>query len=238
MIRLVPIIAFSCIIISCSDKDHDKGKDGYAMKSKNITKHVLPGIRNAKDTSLYKKLEFNPQALPSSIKFDGKLLGGAKWFDRNGENILIVSSDTKWIANEAGESSRQILNAYLYTECEKTPTLLWKSQDQYSNPCEPGAGLISSVEVEDIDGDNIAENAFVYSIWGACEPAPTKYSLLFHSGANKYIVSGTNIFATNAGKTKIGGDINIDPGLSKRSQEFKKFALKIWKKSVKDKIIE
>jgi hypothetical protein len=104
----------------------------------------------------------------------GDIIGGAHWSDRNGENMLIVS---RRYTPSKGDGDGQIeeLRGYHYVISADSTRLLWKIQDEADNWCDLGYGLVSPVEVRDLDGDGVAENAFVYNVWGSCDVSPIPY---------------------------------------------------------------
>jgi hypothetical protein len=165
-----------------------------------------------------------------SLDHVGTIIGGAHWRDRNGENMLIVSRQYT-PSKEAGDGQIEQLRGYHYVITTDSTRLLWKIQDEADNWCDLGHGLVSPVEVRDLDGDGVAENAFVYNVWGSCDVSPIPYKLMLHSGEQKYAVRGTNrVFD---GADSLGGEYKLDPAFDKAPEAFRQLAEEMWGKYVR-----
>jgi hypothetical protein len=108
---------------------------------------------------------------------------------------------------------------------------VWKVHDYAENPCDDGRGLVSRIEVLDLDGDGRAENAFVYNVAGPCDVSPVTYKLMLHSGAQKYAVRGTTRVDLGDGEP-MGGDKRFDSTFATAPQEFRSFASSLWDRAV------
>jgi hypothetical protein len=160
----------------------------------------------------------------------GDLIGGAHWRDGNGENMLILSRRLT-PSKEEGEGQLEQLRGYHYLLTGDSTRLLWKIQDEADNWCDLGRGLVSPVEVRDLDGDGVAENAFIYNVWGSCDVSPIPYKLMLHSGEQKYAVRGTNrVFD---GADSIGGEYKFDPAFDKAPEAFRQLAEEMWRNYVR-----
>lgn len=181
------------------------------------------------DGAKFKKLVFSAKNLPKAAAFEGKILGGAKWLDNNGENVLIVSQKDS-PAKENDANIQQIFG-YLYATKNGETKQLWKIQDSNENPCDSGRGLVSPVEAADIDGDGVAENMFVYNVVGNCDVSPATYKLMMHSGEKKLAIRGTN--GVDAPGMKIKGEKNFDSAFDSAPAAFRQTASQFWNKHVK-----
>jgi hypothetical protein len=228
-----------CLIISCflnSCKEDNRN----TVEKRQISKST---VNNSKDedekykNQKFKLLDLDLNSLSKKFKFQGILKKGSKWLDENGENTLLISEEKKLVSEERGDYTRQSINAYLYVvNGNSEPKLLWKIQDVAENICDPGIGLVSDIEVYDLDGDNIAENLFIYNINGTCQLSPLKYKLIMHSGEKEYSIDGSNTLISKSG-CKTGGEHQINNNLKKAPDVFKNTAEKAWKLSVKDIIL-
>lgn len=223
--RTLVTLALACLL-GCSESAKEKEPrdttarrpdEGAAPKKPSAPTPAAPPFR---------VMTFERGAIPKEYIYQGQLLGGARWMDLNGDNTLLVSQ--KIVAAEEG--SKQEIFAYTYVTKEGTTKLLWKIQDAAENWCDQGDGLVSDIMVLDLDGDEIAENAFVYNIQGSCDVSPRTFKLMLHSGATKYAVRGTNV--VKAPET-MGGEKKFDPAFDKAPKDFKQFADEMWAKYVR-----
>jgi hypothetical protein len=175
----------------------------------------------------FKSLEFKRETLPKEFIYQGALLNGARWVDRNGDNTLIVSQKQ----TKGEEGSKQEIFGYDYVTVDGRTKLLWKIQDAADNWCDEGDGLVSDIVVLDLDGDEIAENAFIYNIEGSCDVSPRTFKLMLHSGEKKLAVRGTN--KVNPGGGTVGGEKKYDPAFDAAPKEFKQYAGEMWAKYVR-----
>jgi hypothetical protein len=175
----------------------------------------------------FKKMTFEAKNLPKGFAYEGKITGGARWMDASGENTLIVSEKTE----RGADFSTQKIFGYLYAVRGGDTKLVWKIQDFAENPCDSGKGLVSPVEVRDLDGDGVAENMFVYNVQGACDVSPISYKLMLHSGEKKLAIRGEN--AIDAPGIKEKGKKNFDEAFDSSPAEFRRAASEFWDKYVK-----
>lgn len=229
-----------CLIIS-SSLNSCKEDNRNTIEKRQVSKSTVNKTKdddNNNKNQKFKLLDLDLNSLNKSFKYQGILKKGSKWLDENGENFLLISEEKRLVSEERGDYTRQSINAYLYiVKGNSEPKLLWKIQDVAENICDPGIGLVSDIEVYDLDGDNIGENLFIYNINGSCQLSPLKYKLIMHSGEKEYSIDGSNAIFSKAG-SKTGGEHQVDNNLRKAPDVFKKTAEKAWKLSVKDIILD
>ncbi|MBC7795361.1 MAG: hypothetical protein H7Z37_00650 [Pyrinomonadaceae bacterium] len=184
---------------------------------------------SANAQSGFKKLTFSQKSVPKSFAYEGKILGGAKWIDANGENTLIVSQ--KDAKNGDGEKVQNIYG-YLYAIKNGVTEQLWKIQDSATNYCDSGKGLVSPILVQDSDNDEIAENLFVYNVQGNCDVSPVSYKLMMHSGETKYAIRGAT--GINIPGSVIKSEKNFDVAFDDAPKSYKQTASKLWDSYVKN----
>ena len=129
----------------------------------------------------------------------------------------------------------QEIFGYHYTITPDTTRTLWTIRDFANNWCDEGAGLVSSVVVRDLNGDGIAENAFVYNVQGSCDVSPIPYKLMLHSNERKYAVRGNNKVMADMepGAEANGGEKNFDAAFDTAPPEFRALADSLWNATVK-----
>lgn len=229
---------FCIFVLLCATScKHDSRNNHLSTRETQLSGNNIKDSRNINHNQKFKLSEIDMNSLGSSYPYIGTLKKASKWFDANGENILLISEDKKLVSEERGDYTRQSIYAYLYlNDGSDTPKLLWKIQDVAENICDPGLGLVSDICVNDYNEDNIGDNIFIYNLSGSCQLSPLNYKLVMHSGKNQFSMEGSNAVVDRAG-TKSGGSYHFDANFAKAPAEFKKAAEKIWKRSVKDIVL-
>ena len=69
----------------------------------------------------FQVLDFRQDSLPQQCKFEGEFLGGARFTDANGENILLVSQNFK----TGVDAGVQVIFGYNYVIDSGKCRLLW-----------------------------------------------------------------------------------------------------------------
>lgn len=194
---------------------------------------LLVGLANAaSDSSKVELLPFKLEAPGLRVPYQGKVVGGARWRDRNGENLLVltqtgaVPSRNKCAADEHCPRDAEVYAYQYIVEAEKT-TLLWKLTD-FERNCDFDlyAGFIqNSVSITDLDSNGVAENSFLYKLSCRSDVSPARLKLIMHEGKNKFAIRGTIKLPGDYG----GGDIEIDSAFKKVGNPFLKHALDQWK---------
>jgi len=230
---LLTIMAVTFIFFSCGKKDEVKNND---IQKKDTTTQTKSDTKlNPTDTTKpgeslnegIKNLAYATGKIPASIKYDGKIVSGARWEDKNGQNVLIICETE--ISSKGDERSKELF-AYQYIINGEDAKMLWKVNDFVKDcPLDLSLSLIpGSVSVTDINKDGIAENTFLYRMSCKGDVSPDDMKLIMHQGENKYAIRGERILLMD-GK-KYGGTMNTDPSFNKAPSGFFAYAREQWKK--------
>lgn len=176
--------------------------------------------------------KFNKNDLPSSIKYKGKIVEGASWTDKNGDNILIITQTD--VRNVNADEREQYLYAYHYVNREDGYSQLWTITDFVKSYCDVDAKYYpGTLEIKDVDGDGNAESVFCYELDGRCDVSPLDVKLILHSSDTKLVIRGTIGFDPQDGhKTK--GEKNFDATFKSANPLFKDYASDKWDEFVKN----
>ena len=176
--------------------------------------------------------KFNKNDLPASIKYKGKIVDGASWTDKSGDNILIITETD--VRNINADEREQYLYAYHYVNHEDGYSQLWTITDFVKSYCDVDAKYYpGTLEIKDVDGDGIAESVFCYELDGRCDVSPLDVKLIMHTGDTKLVIRGTIGFDPQDGhKTK--GDKNFDAAFKSANPLFKDYASEKWDEFVKE----
>ncbi|MBN8572045.1 MAG: hypothetical protein J0M18_20685, partial [Ignavibacteria bacterium] len=86
------LVTFS--LYSCGKKDEVKPTtetNKEEPKKEVETKTEKAPEATGQNTGKLEVLKFDKKDIPSDIKFKGKVMGGARWKDTNGENLLLIT---------------------------------------------------------------------------------------------------------------------------------------------------
>jgi hypothetical protein len=152
--------------------------------------------------------------LPIEVKLKGHFLVGKRWKDSEGESVVVLSS-TSNIAHRNKEGER---SAYLFGSQWRRAKGAWQEIWHMSDKVEQcGLDLIcefvpDSLELTDVDGNDIAEASFLYRL--ACKGGidPDTQKLLLYEGARKYALRGTVklVMSVNERESVTGGEFKAD----------------------------
>lgn len=234
---LAVLVTFS--LYSCGKKD--EVKPTTETKKEEPKKEVETKTEKApeatgQNTGKLEVLKFDKKDIPSDIKYKGKIIGGAKWKDANGENVLIVTETE--IQNgkdkEGNDAISKELFAYNYTIKSDGSTVLWQINDFVKDcPLDLALNLNpNSITVTDLNENGIAETTFLYRMSCKGDVSPDDLKLMMHEGKDKYALRGTNElkYKVNGKTTKEGGDYKVDASFDKAPKGFLDYAKQQWDK--------
>lgn len=236
---LLALLVTAVIFVSCGKKDDvkttDTQKKDSTTQSKTETTSKTDTAGKNNSAGGIKNILYEPGKLPASVKYDGKIVAGARWEDKNGQNVLIVcETDEK----TSGDYRSKELFAYQYILNGDDAKQLWKVNDFIKDcPVDVMLSLIpKSITVTDINKDGIAENTFLYRMSCKGDVSPDDMKLIMHEGENKYAIRGSMLMIMD-GK-KYGGDMKPDPAFDKGPAGFFAYAREEWKKFETEKVGE
>lgn len=238
---ITTLLIASFIFFSCGKKDEVKNTE---TQKKDTTSQTKTDIKsNSADTTKpgeslsegIKNLVYETGKIPAAVKYDGKIVSGAKWEDKNGQNLLIVCETE--IKSKGDERSKELF-AYQYILSGDDAKMLWKVNDfEKDCPLDLSLSLIpGSVTVTDINKDGIAENTFLYRMGCKGDVSPDGMKLIMHEGENKYAIRGQMLLIMSG--EKFGGNMTPDPSFNKAPSGFFAYAREQWKKFETEKVGE
>lgn len=184
--------------------------------------------------------DFNKNDLPSDVKFEGNIIGGKRWSDKNGENIIILTTTKLHSSGKKGyddESERgKELYAYQYVKKSEEWSQLWKVND-FINSCPVDVTLEfieGSLKVTDINKNGIGETTFLYKMACRGDVSPCDLKLIMHEGEAKYALRGQMRLFVD-GKW-YGGDYKIDKSFDDAPSGYLEYAKEMWSKFKTEKL--
>jgi hypothetical protein len=232
---LLTLLVLAVIFASCGKKDDVKITETQKKDTTTQSRTITDSTRKNSLTDGIKNIVYETGKLPASVKYDGKIVSGARWEDKNGQNVLIVcQTDEK----TSGDFRAKELFAYQYILNGEDSKQLWKINDFIKEcPVDVILSLIpGSITVTDINRDGVAENTFLYRMSCKGDVSPDDMKLIMHEGENKYAIRGSMILVMD-GK-KYGGEMKPDQAFDKGPSGFFSYALEQWKKFETEKVGE
>lgn len=163
MQRDIMVFMLAVVFLSC--------KSGTKKEDK-----TMGGIKN------YTTIGY--EQIPRSIKLKGDLVDAWKWEDLNGENLLILSSESSF---GGYDESRNLYGTH-FARQGGSYEMVWKMTD-YEKDCywDLTCGFLpGSTTVTDLDGDGFAEVKVQYEL--ACREGPsgaTMKILMYENGKKR-----------------------------------------------------
>jgi len=239
MKNLIVLLMISLFLFSCNKEKEDLRTEKPEKDKPDVTEKQN-GNEKTTDTEKITDIEeisFTKNNLPADIKFNGSIVGGKRWKDKNGENITIITSTTeKELKNEYGESAfSKELFAYNYANSGNGFAQLWKMND-FIKECEFDITLSfndNSLVLTDVNQDGTGEITFMYRICCRSDVSPCGLKLLMYENSNKYALRGdarVDIEGIHEGGTYI-----IDKSFNSAPAGFLDFAKSHWKKYMTEK---
>lgn len=179
-------------------------------------------------------LVFDKSNLPPGIKYDGNVVTGKRWNDKNGENILILTKTNlkEKKVRKSGYEETDLeceLYGYHYVSSGGSYSLLWKIQD-FVKECWFDLTLDfipGSLSITDINENGVAESTFLYKMACRSDVSPSELKLIMHENEAKYALRG-NMLIKIEGFNE-GGNYKIDKSFDSAPDGFLDYAKSQWK---------
>jgi hypothetical protein len=231
ILLLASILTYSC---STNEKDsRDINKDRQIQELKDSL-NIINGTLN-KDNSTDFKILHSTDFDFEKLDHQGEILNSKIWRDRNGENIVLFTSE--YISNKNSYNRSESIFVYHYVINNGKVNLLRKFQDGEicDDPaCDLSVSFLENIDlVTDLDGNNLGEITFAYQKSTATDVSPRDLKLITTENSKKFIIRGSTITDFGNGD-KYGGDKEIDDSFKKGPREFLNNANKIWAKIMKE----
>jgi len=236
-------ISLIILILTACNKDNkttgtDTKKDTSSQKQNAQTDNTT-SPQNASDNKPsddgIKNLTYEVTKAPTGVKYDGKIVAGAKWEDKNGENILIITETEE--KKQTGDNRMKELFGYHFIINGSETKQLWKIND-FIKDCPVDITLLympKSISITDLDKNGIAESTFLYKMSCKGDVSADDMKLIMHEGKTKYAIRGLMKLVMN-GENLEKGNMNVDDAFDKAPKEFLDYAKSQWDKYQTEKI--
>jgi len=173
------------------------------------------------------------EAIPSSVKFEGKFKEARRWSDSLGDNLLIISETGVY------ETPDKYKNAELFAYhfiLSGTSELTWKIHD-FEKECQLDIEiefLKNTLSITDLDKNGITEIWLIYKKACRGDVSPSEMKIIMYEGTQKYALRGENKVKFSENEI-YGGEYKFDHAFKGAPNKFREFALKIWNNNVLQK---
>ena len=170
-------------------------------------------------------------ALPPGVDVEGRVVGGARWSDRTGENLLLLTQTGK-IPSKAkcGDDCFDAeISAYHFVRDSSEWSSLWKITDS-EREClfDLYAGfIVQSLSITDLDANRLAESSFLYKTSCRSDVSPARLKLVMYEGSQRYVMSGSTTLPGSP-----GSEAGMDAAFDAAPPAFKLFAQNQWSQFV------
>jgi hypothetical protein len=231
-------LSVSLSLCSCGKKDEMKPTTEPKKEetSKSEGKNEKAPEATGQMAGKLEMLKFDRKEIPSDIKYKGRVMGGAKWKDANGENLLIITETE--IQNGKDKEGNDVISkeifGYNYILQSDGSSTLWQIND-FVKECEFDLFLnyhANSLTITDLNDNGIAESTFLYRMSCKSDVSPDELKLMMHEGKDKYALRGENQikFKTDGKTVTQGGDYKVDASFDKAPKGFLDYAREQWSK--------
>ena len=160
--------------------------------------------------------------VPKDLALAGKPVAAARWTDKLGSNLLVIT-ETDRVGAASGGTKK--LFGYHFVADGKAWKRLWRISDAVIN-CEFDLelSLASALFITDLNGNGIAETAFAYRKTCTSDVSPSELKVLLHEGDRKHALRGSTrvLVGEDEQGEKIfaGGERTPDSALQKAPKAF------------------
>ena len=184
--------------------------------------------------------DFSKSDLPSDVKYQGSIISGKRWSDKNGENIIILTTTKEHSTGKKGfdgefERAKE-LYGYQYVKKSEGWSQLWKINDFVKDcPLDLTLEFIGgSLTVTDLNNDGVAETTFLYKMACRGDVSPCDLKLIMHEGETKYAIRG--IMKMYVDNRWYGGEYKVDKSFNDAPSGFLEYAKEQWNKFKTEKL--
>ena len=177
-------------------------------------------------SSVFKITTLNEKDIPNNIpQLKGKIVASARWSDKNGDNIIMISEFRKGQILEPGYASE--LYAIQFSINPSGCDTVWKIKDFNYQDAEVEYAQ-GTLKILDIDKDSIAESSFFYTI-ASTEKQITKF--MMHTKRKKLAIRGFWTIGSESEDPQLDSVV-IDKVFNRFHKKFKEYAINEWDRIV------
>ena len=235
IIAITVMTLFSCgLLKKKTSEDKSRAVEEKKTEQSNSVNKDSDVERKPAAITEVEMLVFDKSNLPSGINYEGNVITGKRWNDKNGENILILTKTNlkEKKVRKSGYEETDLeceLYGYHYVSSGGSYSLLWKIQD-FVKECWFDLTLDfipGSLSITDLNEDGIAESTFLYKMSCRSDVSPSELKLMMHENDVKYALRGEMLIKMEG--FTAGGNYKVDKSFDSAPDGFLDYAKSQWK---------
>ncbi len=235
IIAITVMTLFSCgLLKKKTSEDKSRAVEEKKTEQSNSVNKDSDVERKPAAITEVEMLIFDKSNLPPAIKYDGNVVTGKRWNDKNGENILILTKTNlkEKKVRKSGFEETDLeceLYGYHYVSSGGSYSLLWKIQD-FVKECWFDLTLDfipGSLSITDLNENGIAESTFLYKMSCRSDVSPSELKLMMHENDVKYALRGEMLIKMEG--FTAGGNYKVDKSFDSAPAGFLDYAKSQWK---------
>ncbi len=235
IIAITVMTLFSCgLLKKKTSEDKSRAVEEKKTEQSNSVNKDSDVERKPAAITEVEMLVFDKSNLPSGINYEGNVITGKRWNDKNGENILILTKTNlkEKKVRKSGYEETDLeceLYGYHYVSSGGSYSLLWKIQD-FVKECWFDLTLDfipGSLSITDLNEDGIAESTFLYKMSCRSDVSPSELKLMMHENDVKYALRGEMLIKMEG--FTAGGNYKVDKSFDSAPAGFLDYAKSQWK---------
>ena len=235
IIAITVMTLFSCgLLKKKTSEDKSRAVEEKKTEQSNSVNKDSDVERKPAAITEVEMLVFDKSNLPSGINYEGNVITGKRWNDKNGENILILTKTNlkEKKVRKSGYEETDLeceLYGYHYVSSGGSYSLLWKIQD-FVKECWFDLTLDfipGSLSITGLNENGIAESTFLYKMSCRSDVSPSELKLMMHENDVKYALRGEMLIKMEG--FTAGGNYKVDKSFDSAPDGFLDYAKSQWK---------
>jgi hypothetical protein len=186
----------------------------------------FPGVTISSNLASY--------SFPKGVEVPGDVIMTARWQDRLGANLLVLSQkEVPPPMEEDGELTFRLFADH-WVQAASTAHFrpLWKMRDGVEG-CQFDSDIrfLGLPRISELNGNGVAESTLLYLLTCRSDVSGAPAKLIMHEGKTKYAIRGASAYPESADK-QVEGTMDIDPSFNKAPKTLRDFAIKTWRAEI------
>ncbi len=189
---------FSLLLFILSSCSNSKSSEAVENKKDSTFINNSPAIKDKSSKDSLTPVSLMQNELPENISFKGTSFYGAyKWYDKNGWNLLVLSTKTTSAKNkeiDEVENSAELFARQYNLKDPAKPVVTWDMYDAELKCIFDITCAFINTEITDLDSNGTKETFIAYKTSCRSDVSPAIMKVIMHEGKKKYALRGKMIF--------------------------------------------
>lgn len=183
------------ILSFCSNS---KSSEAIEKREDSAVTNNSPSMKDKSSKDSLTPVSLLQNDLPANISFKGTSFNSAyKWFDKNGWNLLVLSTSTTSAKNkeiDEVENSAELFARLYNLKDPAKPVVAWDMYDAELKCIFDITCAFIDTEITDQDSNGIKETFIAYKTSCRSDVSPAIMKVIMHEGKKKYALRGKMVF--------------------------------------------